>query len=61
MRGNASAALGRFQLAGQYCRSDHDLPRQRLRSTRHAANPLRSLLTPSSFGFKMEGETAWVS
>ena len=27
MRGNASAALGRFQLAGQYCRSDHDLPR----------------------------------
>ena len=23
MRGNASAARGRFQLAGQYCRSDH--------------------------------------
>jgi hypothetical protein len=38
MRGNASAALGRFQLAGQYCRSDHDLPRQRLRSTLLAAD-----------------------
>jgi hypothetical protein len=31
MRGNASAAPGRFQLAGQSCRSDHHLPRQRLR------------------------------
>jgi len=33
MRGNASAARGRFQRAGQYGGSDHPLPRQRLRST----------------------------